>query len=133
MAAPRFQELEHPFVRPARLGGQGERHEVLQVEVVDADGVGIAESAKRDLGRGPDADARDRLEHRRGGYAHIESRPGEIREPLEAGSLPGGAADDVGPALLHPERMEHVVGERGQGLGPWLEPESMGCRDGTGG
>ena len=129
MAAPRFQELEHALVGAARLAGEGERHEVLQVEIVDADRVGIAQRPKGHLCRGPDADSRDRLEDGGRGRANLEPIPREICEAFEPGRLPGRPSDDVGPALLNAERVECVVGECSQRLGWRLEPEPMGRGD----
>ena len=93
------------------------------MEIVDAHRVRVTQRAEGHLGRGPRADAGNGLEHGGGGDAHLQPRPEQVRESLEPRRVPGGAADDVGPALLHAERMERVIGERGQRLGRRLEPE----------
>src|SRR5688572_24260176 len=62
LAAPGLQQLEHPLVGPSRLPGEGPRDVVLEVEVADADGVGIAERDVGDLGRRPRSDAGKGLE-----------------------------------------------------------------------
>src|SRR5260221_6986119 len=60
MAAPRLQELQHSLIGGARLTGKRPGHHMRQVGVADADRIGIAEGAQRDLRGGPRPDPRVR-------------------------------------------------------------------------
>src|SRR5690348_15898729 len=60
MAAPRLEQLQHPAVIAADLTGQAERDDVRQVEVADADGIGVDACPEHHLGRGPRPDPGDR-------------------------------------------------------------------------
>src|SRR5207249_10779877 len=55
-----LQELEHALVRPAGFTSARPGNQVRDVEVANADGIRIAQSADADLCRRPWADARQR-------------------------------------------------------------------------
>ena len=65
-----------------------------EVEVADGHGVGVAESALADLGRGPDADARQRPQGRRG----VGRRP--VDQRLEPAGAAGGGDQGPGPGQV---------------------------------
>ena len=62
VAPVRLQQLEHPFVGPARLARERPTHDVRQMEVAHRDRVGVTERRARDLGRRPRSHAADREE-----------------------------------------------------------------------
>ena len=110
LAAIRLEQLEHPGVGRAALAGERERNDVRQVEVADADGVGVAERAERDLRRGPRPDPGQRRQPPVG----VGAAAGR-RSPRTARRAVGDRPDEVRSATLEPERVERVVREPPRG------------------
>ena len=87
------------------------------MEVADADRVHVTERPDADLGGGP------RTDPRHGRQAGVALGEGQVHDRLEPGRPRGDPADEVGPALLDPERVVGVVGQGRQGGRRGSEPE----------
>ena len=80
LAAVGLEQLQHPFVGAPRLAGEGVADVVLEVEVADGDGVGIADPRPEHRADRPRADAAQQRQLRRallGGQAaaHAQRSP----------------------------------------------------------
>ena len=121
-----LEQLEHPFVRTARLARERPRHDVRNVVVADRYGVRVAERGPGHLGHRPRSDPVHRRQPLLGG---VERERGGLVDPRRPGAH---LTQHVGAAALDAERVERVVGERGDPFGIRRQRQAERARGGFG-